>query len=176
VLAEAVADVLTLVEWRHGEKIGLAVSRSGVDSPRDEADDRALGEGGHGCVTARLGRVECRKLVAVVLSPVAGSVLVHLLAEVGTGVAFEERSEGLGEKVGGRGMVVDLKWPDAHRNGLSFERTGTARATVAPGLGSPMASALSAGARGGVAMHDGDRRESLHGLATGSLTVTAAGL
>jgi hypothetical protein len=128
VLAEALADVVASVEWRHGKEIDLAVSPFGVDSPGDEADDRALSEGGYGCVAARLGRMECWKLVAVVLFPVPVLVLEDLFAEVGTGVAFEEGSEGLDEQVGGRGVVVDLEWPDVHCKCLSSERTGTARA------------------------------------------------
>lgn len=167
-----VADVVALVEWRHGEEIDLAVSRCGVDSPGDETDDRALGEGGHGGVTASLGCVEGWKLVAVVLFPVPVLVLEDLLAEVGVGVTFEEGPEGFGEQVGGPGVVVDLEWPDVHCKCLSCERAGTARAWGRPSVGPPMAGALSAGARGGVAVHGGDRRVSIRGLATGPLTVT----
>lgn len=109
VFAEAAADVLTPVEYRYGKKIDLAVAGSDVASPGNEAADRAVREGSHGSVTACAGSVKCRKLVTVVLVPVAVLVLEDLLAEEGTGVAFKEGLEGVGEKVGRRRIVVDLK-------------------------------------------------------------------
>ena len=154
VFAEAAADVLTPVEWRYRKKIDLAVARPGVASPGNEAADRAVREGSHGSVTACAGSVECRKLVTVVLVPVAVLVLEHLLAEERTGIAFEERPEGVDEKVHDRRIVVDLKWPDVHCGAfLLRERIQDRR--VSGLAGSPMASALSAGAQGCVTVHGG---------------------
>ena len=98
--------------------------------------------------------MECRKLVTVVLVPVAVLVLEHLLAEERTGIAFEEGPEGVGEKVHDRRIVVDLKWPDVHCGAfLLRERIQDLR--VSGLAGSPMASALSAGAQGCVTVHGG---------------------
>jgi hypothetical protein len=131
VLAEAAADVVTLVEWRHGEEIDLAVSRFGVDSPGDEADDRALSEGGYGCVTAHVGRVG-RDLVAVVLLPVSVLMLVDLLAEVGTGVPSKKAL-----KVSvSRSMVARWSSTSSGRRTSPFSGSGSSGPTLssaAPG-------------------------------------------
>lgn len=71
VLAEPAADPLTPESRRDSEQVDLSMTRSSIESPRNQPAQGAVQGRRYACVAPSAGVVECRDIVAVVLLPVA---------------------------------------------------------------------------------------------------------